>query len=142
MSESQQYPTIVLAGADPAWMFDVQQHLRTIVGWDYDLLLTFSANQALRYVTERNVRLLITEDMFLRRADGSGADLAHRAREHTPDMQVILIQNGNGATSASPDISRVLARKASPEETYTVLNSILAPLALGNSESASLSSSL
>lgn len=140
MSEHQQYPTIVLAGADPAWMFDIQQHLRAIVGWDYDLLLTFSANQALRYINERNVRLLITEDIFLRRADGSGAELAHRAREHTPDMQVILIHSGSGNTSASPDINHVLTRKASPEEIYNVLSSILTPIALD--KSTSLSSSL
>jgi len=132
MSDGQQYPTIVLAGADPAWMFDMQQHLRTIVGWDYDLLLTFSASQALRYVTERQVRLLITEAMFMRRAEGSGADLARRAREHTADIQVILIHDDgihddSGAAPRSPDITHALRRKASPEETQAMLSSILTP---------------
>lgn len=131
MSESQQYPTIVLAGADPAWMFDIQQHLRAIVGWDYDLLLTFSANQALRYVTQRNVRLLITEAMFMRRADGSGADLARRAREHAAEIQVLLIHDGNGTVADSPDITQALTRRASPEETYAILNTLLTPSASG-----------
>ncbi|NNJ12032.1 hypothetical protein EKD04_017000 [Chloroflexales bacterium ZM16-3] len=140
MSDGQQYPTIVLAGADPAWMFDMQAHLRTIVGWDYDLLMTFSASQALRYVTERRVRLLITEAMFMRRAEGSGVDLARRAREHTSDIQVLLIHDGNGATLASPDIAHALERKASPEETYAVLSAILTPGASG--QAAELSSSL
>ncbi|NTW98169.1 MAG: hypothetical protein HGB28_06445 [Oscillochloris sp.] len=139
MSESQHYPTIVLAGSDPAWMFDIQQHLRAIVGWDYDLLLTFSASQALRYVTQRNVRLLITESMFLRRADGSGAELAHRAREHTAEIQVLLIHDGNGIEPESPDITHALARRASAEETYAILSAILAPSAQSQ-RSASLSS--
>jgi hypothetical protein len=137
MSDSQQYPTIILAGADPAWMFDIQQHLRTIVGWDYDLLLTFSASQALRYVTQRPVRLLITEATFLRSADGSGADLARRAREHAADIQVLLIHDG--AVPASPDITHALERKASAEQTLTILSAILASGAQG---SAALSSSL
>jgi hypothetical protein len=106
-------------------MFDIQQHLRSIVGWDYDLLLTFSASQALRYVTQRQVRLLITEFTFLRRAEGSGADLAQRAREHSPDIQVLLIHDGSAP--ASPYISHALQRRASAEQTYTTLQSILAP---------------
>jgi hypothetical protein len=138
MSDSQQYPTIILAGADPAWMFDIQQHLRTIVGWDYDLLLTFSASQAMRYVTQRQVRLLITEASFLRSAEGSGEDLARRAREHAATIQVLLIHDG--AAPASPDITHALERKASPEQTYSILSSILAPGAPG--QSAALSSSL
>ncbi|MEI7772563.1 MAG: hypothetical protein WCI67_21415, partial [Chloroflexales bacterium] len=112
MSESQRYPTIILAGADPAWMFDMQKHLRALVGWDYDLLLTFSASQAMRYVTQRKVRLLITEATFLRRTEGSGEELARRAREHTTDMQVLLIHDG--AAPASPDITHALERQASP----------------------------
>lgn len=138
MSDIQQYPTIILAGADPAWMFDIQQHLRAIVGWDYDLLLTFSASQALRYVTQRRVRLLITEATFLRRAEGSGEDLARRAHEHTADIQVILIHDG--AAPASPDITHALARKASPEQTYSVLSAILTSATHG--PSTELSSSL
>jgi hypothetical protein len=127
MSDGQQYPTIVLAGADPAWMFDMQAHLRMIVGWDYDLLLTFSASQALRYVTERQVRLLITEAMFMRHAEGSGADLARRAREHIADIQVLLIHDGGAAVQASPDIAHALERRATPEETCAVLSAILTP---------------
>ncbi|NTW03093.1 MAG: hypothetical protein HGA19_17740 [Oscillochloris sp.] len=123
MSDGQQYPTIVLAGADPTWMFDIQQHLRTIVGWDYDLLLTFSANQALRYVTQRQVCLLITEAMFLRHADGSGAELARRVREHTSDIQVLLIHDG--AVPQSPDITYALERRATPEQTLSILSTIL-----------------
>jgi hypothetical protein len=138
MSDSQQYPTIILAGADPAWMFDIQQHLRAIVGWDYDLLLTFSASQAMRYVTQRQVRLLITEATFLRRAEGSGADLARRARAHAADIQVLLIHDG--AEPASPDITHALERKASPEQTLSILSSILTSGASG--QPTALSSSL
>src|SRR5688572_26984985 len=138
MSDTQQYPTIVLAGADPAWMFDIQQHLRAIVGWDYDLLLTFSARQALRYVTQRQVRLLITEATCLRRAEGSGADLAERARQHSSGIQVLLIHDG--VAPASPYISHALQRRASAEQTYTTLLSILVPDTPG--QAAGLSSSL
>jgi PleD family two-component response regulator len=137
MSETQQYPTIILAGADPAWMFDMQQHLRAIVGWDYDMLLTFSAKQAMRYVTQRQVRLLITEATFLRRAEGSGTELAERAREHSADIQVLLIHDG--VAPASPHIDHVLQRRASAEQTYSTLLSILAPDAPG--QAAGLSSS-
>ncbi|MBX0329300.1 hypothetical protein K2Z83_16640 [Oscillochloris sp. ZM17-4] len=140
MSDGQQYPTIVLAGADPAWMFDMQARIRTIVGWDYDLLLTFSASQALRYVTERQVCLLITEAMFMRHAEGSGADLARRAREHVAGIQVLLIHDGNASAPASPDIAHALGRKASPEEMQAVLSAILTPGA--PSQAAALSSQL
>lgn len=123
MSEVQHYPTIVLAGSDPAWMFDIQQQLRAIVGWDYDLLLTFSASQAMRYVSERQVRLLITEAIFMRHADGSGVDLARRAREHSAGLQVLLIHDGGAPES--PHVTCALGRKAPPEETYAALSAIL-----------------
>ncbi len=127
MSEGQQYPTIILAGSDPAWMFDIQQHLRAIVGWDYDLLLTFSSAQALRYVMQRQVRLLITETMFLRRAEGTGTDLARRACEHTPDLQVLMIYDGAGSAPVSPYITQAIGRRASPETIHTILSAMLAP---------------
>ncbi|MEI8308003.1 MAG: hypothetical protein WCF99_13160 [Chloroflexales bacterium] len=131
MSDSQQYPTIILAGADPAWMFDMQQHLRTVVGWDYDLLLTFSVSQAMRYVTERQVCLLITEATFMRRAEGSGADLARRVREHAANIQVLMIHDG--VVPMSPDITYALERKASSEQTLSILSSIFAAHTHGSS---------
>lgn len=126
MSEFQQYPTIVLAGSDPAWMFDMQQHLRAIVGWDYDLLLTFSAAQAITYITQRQVCLLITETMFVRRAEGTGIDLARRAREHRANLEVLLIHD-DGGPPKSPHITRAIGRKAPPEETLAALSAILTP---------------
>lgn len=126
MTEVQQYPTIVLAGSDPAWMFDMQQHLRAIVGWDYDLLLTFSAIQAMRYIVERQVYLLITEAIFMRHAEGTGIDLARRAREHSADLQVLLIHDDGGAPD-SPHVTCALGRTAPPEETHAALSAILSP---------------
>ncbi len=136
MSDSRQYPTIILAGSDPTWMFDMQQHLRTVVGWDYDLLLTFSVRQAMRYVTERQVCLLITEATFMRRTEGSGADLIRRVREYAATIQVLMIHDGTVPTS--PDIAYALERKASSEQTLSILSSIFTSHALG--QSADLSS--
>ncbi len=108
-------------------MFDLQQHLRSIVGWDYDLLLTFSAKQALHYVTQRNIQLLITEAKFMRHSDGSGAELARLVRDHAPEIPILLIHDEHTHLSTSPHITHLLARRTSAEEACTLLRSILVP---------------
>ncbi len=136
MNTIPQYPTIVLAGADPAWMFDMQQHLRSIVGWDYDLLLTFSAKQALHYITQRDVRLLITEAKFIRHSDGSGVELARLVRTHAPDIPILLIHDEQNKPPTSPHINYRLPRHTPPDQACTLLRNILVP-----PDMASLSSS-
>jgi DNA-binding NarL/FixJ family response regulator len=132
MSDSPQYPAIVIAGADPVWLFELQQHLRAIVGWEYDLLLTFSPEQVLRYVAQRSVRLLISEQAFLRRAPGmSGAEVLRQARAQSPATQALLIYDG--APSPNAGETHGLERGASPEQIRATLSRILG---LASSEQA------
>ncbi|EFO81937.1 hypothetical protein OSCT_0086 [Oscillochloris trichoides DG-6] len=117
-------------------MFDLQQHLRSIVGWDYDLLLTFSAKQALHYVAQRDVRLLITEATFIRHSDGSGAELARLVRDQAPETPVLLIHDEKHKPPTSPHIKYRLARHTPPDQACSLLRNILVP-----PDMASLSSS-
>lgn len=63
-----QQPAIVIAAADPDWAFAIQSRLRDVVGWDYDILITFTAQQALDYVLRRSAALLISAPRMARRA--------------------------------------------------------------------------
>lgn len=91
MNSAAQQPAIVIAAADPEWAFGLQARLRAVVGWSYDILITFTAQQALDYVLRRSPALLISAPRMVRRADVMDVpELLAALRERAPATPVLL----------------------------------------------------
>lgn len=94
MEQAAQQPSIVIAGADPEWAFALQARIRAAVGWGYDILITFTAEQALNYVLRRAPTLLITEPRMARKAYVMDVpELLAAVRERAPATQILVARS-------------------------------------------------
>ena len=81
-------PTIVIVGNDPDQVFACQRVIRDLVGWEYDILLTFSGERALAYIRTRNVELLIADEVLFQGM--SGHELTDATRITSPQTRVVM----------------------------------------------------
>ena len=101
MDTPTQQPAIVIAAADPDWAFGLQGRLRAALGWDYDILITFTAQQALDYVLRRAAALLISAPRMARKSYVMDVpELLDALRERAPATPVLLAP---AETEASAD---------------------------------------
>jgi len=97
-------PTIVIAASEPEWAFALQGSLRASLGWDYDILITFTAPQALDYVLRRAAALLITGPRMARRADVMDVpELLAAVRERAPGTAVLAVPREGGEQGADDE---------------------------------------
>src|SRR5689334_20756339 len=87
-------PAIVIACVSPSWSLELQQVIRQIVGWDYDIMLTFSAKQMLRYIGQRSVCILISEGKILSYPSEPGVTQALQiVRQFSPSTHVLALHS-------------------------------------------------
>jgi hypothetical protein len=105
METARQQPAIVIAAADPEWAFGLQARLRSVIGWDYDILITFTAQQALDYVLRRSAALLISAPRMARRAYVMDVpELLAAVGERAPATPVLLADEAAELTPGAEEL--------------------------------------